>query len=84
MSENGGRLLGMVDELSSVLTNIKLYSRRSLTDSHELAVFLELYNSNPWTKSRGTAKLMLLACSINFWLVGWLVLLLFFLLDTDL
>ena len=59
MSENGGRLLGMFDELSSFLTKIKLYSSRGLTDSHELAMFLELYNSNPWTRSTGTAKLML-------------------------
>ena len=59
MSKNGGRLLGMFDELSSFLTKIKLYSSRGLTDSHELAMFLELYNSNPWTRSTGTVKLML-------------------------
>ena len=59
MSENGGRLLGMFDELSSCLTKIKLYSSRGLTDSHELAMFLELYNSNPWTRSTGTVKSML-------------------------
>ncbi len=53
MSENGGRLLGMFDELSSFLTKIKLYSSRGLTDSHELAMFLELYNSNPWTRTTG-------------------------------
>ena len=59
MSENGGRLLGMFDELSSFLTKIKLYSSRGLTDSHELAMFLEVYNSNPWTRNTGTVKLML-------------------------
>ena len=59
MSESGGRLLGMFDELSSFLTKIKLYSSRGLTDSHELAMFLELYNSNPWTRSTGTVKLKL-------------------------
>ena len=78
MSENGGRLLGMFDELSSFLTIIKLYSSRGLTDSHELAMFLELYNSNPWTRSTGTAKLMLCACSIHFWLVGFFLFLVFF------
>ena len=46
MAENGGRLLGMYDELSAFLSNIKLYSNRGLTDSHELAVFLELFNAN--------------------------------------
>ena len=53
MAENGGRLLGMFDELSAFLTKIKLYSSRGLTDSHELAMFLELYNSNPWTRTTG-------------------------------
>lgn len=53
MAENGGRLLGMFDELSSFLTKIKLYSSRGLTDSHELAMFLELYNSIPWTRTTG-------------------------------
>ena len=51
MAENGGRLLGMCDELSAFLTKIKLYSSRGLTDSHELAMFLELYNANPWTRT---------------------------------
>lgn len=53
MAENGGRLLGMFDELSTFLTKIKLYSSRGLTDSHELAMFLELYNANPWTRTTG-------------------------------
>lgn len=56
MAENGGRLLGMFDELSSFLTKIKLYSSRGLTDSHELAMFLELYNSIPWTRTTGWSK----------------------------
>ena len=46
MAENGGRLLGMFDELSAFLTKIKLYSSRGLTDLHELSLFLELYNGN--------------------------------------
>lgn len=53
MSENGGRLLGMYDELSAFLTKIKLYNSRGLTDSHELAMFLELYNATPWTRTTG-------------------------------
>ena len=51
MAENDGRLLGLFDELSVFLTKIKLYSNRGLTDSHELAMFLELYNANPWTRT---------------------------------
>jgi hypothetical protein len=53
MAENGGRLLGMFDELCTFLTKVKLYSSRGLTDSHELAMFLELYNANPWTRTTG-------------------------------
>ncbi len=29
------------------------YSRGALSDSHELAMFLELYNANPWTRTTG-------------------------------
>ena len=54
MSENGGRLLGMYDELSAFLSKIKLYNSRGLTDSHELAMFLELYNATPWTRTTGS------------------------------
>ena len=53
MYENNGRLLAMYDELSAFLTKIKLYSNRGLSDSHELAMFLELYNANPWTRTTG-------------------------------
>jgi hypothetical protein len=53
MAENNGRLLGMYDELSAFLTKIKLYGNRGLSDSHELAMFLELYNANPWTRITG-------------------------------
>ena len=45
MAENGGRLLGIYDELSTFLTKIKLYSSCGLMDSHELAMFLEMYNA---------------------------------------
>lgn len=57
MANNNGRLLGMYDELSAFLTKIKLYNNRGLTDSHELAMFLELYNANPWTRTTGNANL---------------------------
>ena len=51
MAENGGRLLGLFDELAAFLTKIRLYNSRGLSDSHELAMFLELYNANPWTRT---------------------------------
>ena len=55
IAENGGRQLALFDELSAFFIKIKLYSSRGLTDSHELklAMFLELYNANPWTRPTG-------------------------------
>ena len=49
MSDNSGRLIGLYDELSSFLTRINLFRGRGLSDTHELAMFLELYNANEWT-----------------------------------
>ena len=53
MSENGSRILGMYDELTTFLTQINLYRGRGLADSHELALFLQLYNGYPWTRNTG-------------------------------
>lgn len=53
MAENSGRLLGMFDELTALLTKLKLCSNRGVSDSHELAMFLELYNGNSWTRATG-------------------------------
>ncbi len=58
MAENGGCLLGMCDELSAFLTKIRLYSKGALSDSHELAMFLELYNANPWTRTTDMRTLL--------------------------
>lgn len=60
MAENHSKLLGLYDELSSFLTQINLYKARGLSDSHDLALFLQLYNGHPW--SRKTGKLN---CTIN-------------------
>lgn len=55
MSLNGGRVLGMYDELTTFLTQINLYRGRGLADSHELALFLQLYmyNGCAWTRNTG-------------------------------
>lgn len=53
MANNGDRLLGLYDEMSAFLTKIKIYNSRGLTDSHELGMFLELYNANSWTRTTG-------------------------------
>ena len=48
MSENSGQLLRLYDELSTFLAQINLYRGRGLSDSHELAIFLQLYNGHQW------------------------------------
>ena len=57
MAANGGRLLGLYDELSTFLTQLNLYKGKGLAFSHELALFLQLYNNHSWTRSTGTHKL---------------------------
>ena len=53
MAENHCKLLGLYHELSSFLTQIYLCKRHGLGDSHDLAVFLQLYNDNPWSRKIG-------------------------------
>ena len=53
MAENHCKLLGLYDELASFLTQINLYKARGLSDSHDLALFLSLYNGHPWTRKTG-------------------------------
>ena len=53
MNANSCRLLGFYDELSSFLTQINLYRGRTLSDTHELALFLQLYNGHPWRRDTG-------------------------------
>ena len=56
MATNGGRLLGLYDELSTFLTQLNLSKGKGLTFSHELALFLRLYNGHSWTRSTGKSK----------------------------
>ena len=44
MNDNGGRLLGIYDEMTTFLMQINLYKSRGQVDSHDVAVFLQLYN----------------------------------------
>ena len=44
MSENSCRLLGLYDEVTSFLCKINLYCGKGLLDTHEMSVFLQLYN----------------------------------------
>ena len=54
MALNGGCLLGLYDELSTFLTQLNLYRSKALNLTHELALFLQLYNGHPWTRATGT------------------------------
>ena len=54
MNENSARLLGLYDKLSAFLAQINLYQGQGLSDSHELALFLQLFNGHPWCRDTGT------------------------------
>lgn len=53
MACNYDRIFGLYDELTTFLTQINLYRGRGLADSHELAMFLQLYNGYSWTRKTG-------------------------------
>ena len=53
MAANGGRLFGLYDELATFLTQLNLYRGKRLSLSHELALFLQLYNGHSWTRATG-------------------------------
>lgn len=53
MSENHGKLLGMYDELSMFLSQINVFTSRGASNSHEVAVFLQLYGASEWTRRTG-------------------------------
>lgn len=53
MHLNESRLLGLYDELTTFLAQINLYKGRTLSDSHELSLFLQLFNGHPWKRDTG-------------------------------
>ena len=53
MAANGGRLLGLYDELSTFLTQLYHYHGKGLTLSHELVLFLQFFSGHSWTQSTG-------------------------------
>jgi hypothetical protein len=53
MHENSARLLGLYDELAAFLSQIKLYRGGGLSESHELALFLQLFNGHHWRRDTG-------------------------------
>lgn len=67
MADNHCKLIGLYDELSSFLTQINLYKSRGLSDSHDLALFLQLYNGHPWARKTlvGSLQISLHACTVS-------------------
>ena len=53
LSENHGKLLGIYDELTSFLTSLNLYRSKGLSETHDMAMFLQLYNGHPWSRRTG-------------------------------
>jgi len=39
--------------MTTFLTQINLYKARGQADSHDVAVFLQLYNGLPWSRKTG-------------------------------
>ena len=53
MDENNSKLLGLYDELAMFLSQMNVFRGKGVTDSHEVAVFLQLYGGNPWVRKTG-------------------------------
>ena len=53
MHQNHWKLYGLYDELPMFLSQVNIFRGRGLSDSHELAIFLQLYGSDPWIQRTG-------------------------------
>ena len=53
MNANHWKLLGLYDELPMFLSQVNVFCGRGLSDSHELAVFLQLYGAEQWIRRTG-------------------------------
>ena len=54
IAENHGKLIGLYDELAMFLSQINVFG---LSDSHEMAVFLQLYGASSWIRRTGNVCL---------------------------
>lgn len=53
MNDNKSKMLGLYDELTHFLTQMNIYKGKTLTDSQDLAILLQLHNGLPWTRKTG-------------------------------
>lgn len=59
MCQNHWKLLGLYDELPMFLSQVNIFRGRGLSDSHELAVFLQLYGAEQWVRKTGKQPALL-------------------------
>lgn len=57
MYQNHWKVLGLYDELSMFLSQINLCKGRGFSDTHDLALFLQLYGSDAWIRRTGKSLL---------------------------
>lgn len=53
MSENGGRLLGLYDELTMFFSQMNIFHGKNITDSRELSLLLQLFGAKSWARKTG-------------------------------
>ena len=53
MAFNNNKIFGLYDELSMFLSQINIYRGRGLSESHDTATFLSLYNAKSWSRATG-------------------------------
>lgn len=66
MNENDNKMIGIYDELTHFLTQIKVYRNRGLSDTHDLAMLLQLYNGLPWSRKTGKITNWYLTAHLKF------------------
>ena len=64
MSENNYRLLGLYDELALFLSQMNIFHGKSITDSRELSIFLQLFGASSWTRKTGNCSPFLHTCGV--------------------
>ena len=53
MHENNSKLLALCDELAMFLSQMSVFRSKGGADSHELALFMQLYGANSWVRKTG-------------------------------
>ena len=53
MYNNHWKLLGLYDELPMFLSQVNIFKGSTIANSHEVAVFLQLYGAEQWVRKTG-------------------------------